>query len=191
MVAAALAGCQSGVSTRGSDGPATVKICSGFGCEYSDQLAFSAKDLKHMRKVLNRANADAKREREAISSLVSWKERLAQSRLRLRRDRRLSYQRDRGIRGQMDCVDESANTLAFLKLLDRHGMLRFHKPTKRIATRGLLFDGRYPHKTAVMVEDNGTKWAVDSWKKHGGEPPQIVEHAIWKKERGSEYRKPE
>ena len=87
----------------------------------------------------------------------------------------------------MDCVDESNNTLAFLRFLESEGRLKFHKPV-RIGSRGLLFDGRYPHKTAVVVDKNKTKWVIDSWKKDGGLPPQIVKYSKWKAERGSEYR---
>ncbi len=126
-------------------------------------------------------------ERASLGELVAWKERLAQKRLQMRRDTRLSYQRDAGIRGQMDCVDESSNTLAFLKFLEKEGQLRHHT-AKRIAERGFLFDGRYPHKTAIVTDDGGNEWAIDSWKKHGGEPPQVVAYSIWKKEWASEYR---
>lgn len=183
-----IAACQSSSSTSNFNAEINhVKICSGFGCEYIQRLDFSSSDVAHIRSVLNNQIRDSATERTAISNLVAWKEILAQRRLNMRQDTRLSYQRHVGIRGQMDCVDESNNTLAFLKFLDHKGLLKFHKPM-RIGNRGFLFDGRYPHKTAVVTDENGIKWAIDSWKKDGGEPPQIVKYATWRIERGSEYR---
>ncbi len=192
LMAALLASCQSNSSTSGfgskADGQVKqVKICSGFGCIYQQSLAFSAADMVHIRSAFGSRVSTADAERSAISRLVAWKELLAQRRLRMRRDTKLSYQRDAGIRGQMDCVDESNNTLAFLKFLNSEKLLKFHQP-KRIGARGLLFDGRYPHKTAVVTDNKGTTWAIDSWKKDGGLPPQIVKYSKWKVERGSEYR---
>ena len=192
LMSALLASCQSSSSTSGFGSKAggqtkQVKICSGFGCLYKQSLTFSAADMVQIRSAFGSRVTTAGAERRAISKLVAWKELLAQKRLHMRRDTKLSYQRDAGIRGQMDCVDESSNTLVFLKFLDSEKLLKFHKP-KRIGARGLLFDGRYPHKTAVVTDNKGAKWAIDSWKKDGGLPPQIVEYAKWRVERGSEYR---
>ena len=192
LMSAFLASCQSSSSTSGygstvSEQTKQVKICSGFGCIYQQSLAFSAADMDHIHTAFGTQIVDAGMERDAISKIVAWKEILAQRRLNMRTDTKLSYQRDAGVRGQMDCVDESSNTLAFLKFLDQEKLFKFHQP-KRIGARGFLFDGRYPHKTAVVTDTNGITWAIDSWKKDGGLPPQIVEYAKWRLERGSEYR---
>ncbi len=191
MFLTVLAACQSSGSSSNLSVAASDrkegKICSGFGCIYSAQLAFSGADLEHMRSVLKADFATPADERKSIADLVAWKERLAQTKLGMVRDTRLTYQRDAGKVGQMDCVDESNNTLAFLQFLDREGLLKLNKPS-RIVGRGFLFDGRYPHRTAVVVDANGEDWAIDSWKEDGGVLPQVVELAVWKKERGSEYR---
>ncbi len=188
LVTTGLGGCQSNSSTSNFNGDVKqVKICSGFGCIYQQTLAFSQSDIAHIRSVMKGSQTDPALERSAIGELVAWKERLAQQRLRMRADTKLSYQRDSGIRGQMDCVDESSNTLAFVKFLSNENLLRHHKP-KKIAERGFLFDGRYPHRTAVLTDANGTNWAFDSWKKDGGELPQVVKLSEWRLERTSEYR---
>jgi len=191
MLLTVLAACQSSGSSSNlsvaANGKKEVKICSGFGCIYSAQLAFSGADLEHMQSVMRKDFATPADERKSIANLVAWKERLAQTKLRMVTDTRLTYQRDAGKVGQMDCVDESNNTLAFIQFLDREGLLKFNKPTN-IVGRGFLFDGRYPHRTAVVKDSKGEDWAIDSWKEDGGELPQVVELAVWKKERGSEYR---
>ncbi len=192
MLVATISGCQSSGSSSKfgiAKNLKKVPICSGFGCIYQQSLAFSVDDMMHINSIMNNSNASARDERAALANLIGWKEQLAQRRLGMRQDTRLSYQVDAGIRGQMDCVDESSNTLAFLNFLNSENLLRYHKP-KRIGARGYLFDGRYPHKTATATDDKGIVWAFDSWKKNGGEPPQVVEYSSWKLERASEYRKP-
>ncbi len=184
--AVALSGCQSSSSTSNFGLTRQVNICSGFGCIYKQTLLFDEEDMAHMRTVMQNGAETPESERRSISELVAWKERLAQKKLRMRQDTRLSYQRDAGIRGQMDCVDESSNTFAFLKFLQGEGLLRHHK-AKRVAERGFLFDGRYPHRTAVVTDSAGREWVVDSWKKNGGEEPQVTTYAKWKVEWASEY----
>ena len=82
-------------------------------------------------------------------------------------------------RGQMDCVDESTNTTSILNLVERRGLLKHHKVTRR-ASRGFFADGRYPHFTAVLQERSGGKWVVDSWYEPAGGAPDIMPLGEWK-----------
>ena len=69
--------------------------------------------------------------------------------------------------------------------LKRNGLLRYHIPLKHYAERGLLVDGRYPHKSARMLDDQGVSWAVDSWKGPNGTRPEIITLAKWYKGRNT------
>ena len=55
------------------------------------------------------------------------------------------------IKGQMDCVDESTNTHGFLLYLANRGLLKFHKVGRKVS-RGFFLDGRYPHWTAIVID---------------------------------------
>jgi hypothetical protein len=80
--------------------------------------------------------------------------------------------------GQLDCIDESTNTTTYLKLLERDGLLRYHRVAER-ATRFGLFVGM-PHSTAVIEElHSGSRYAVDSWFFDNGQPPHIVRLEDW------------
>jgi hypothetical protein len=80
--------------------------------------------------------------------------------------------------GQLDCIDESTNTTTYLKLLEREGLLRYHRVAER-ATRFGLFVGM-PHSTAVIEElDSRNRYVVDSWFYDNGQPPHIVRLEDW------------
>lgn len=163
----------------------SLTICSGYGCIIKDKLTFSDPVLKDLTVIMDRGKGSAAKERDALYKAIGYMETAARNKLKYRPDIEYSYQKNAGKRGQMDCVDESLNTLTFLKYLKHHGLLRYHTPLRHYAERGLLVDGRYPHKSARMLDDSGSSWAVDSWKGPNGARPQIIRLSQWYEERNS------
>jgi hypothetical protein len=83
----------------------------------------------------------------------------------------------------MDCLDITANTTSLLIVLEEHELL-VHHVVSRPQSRGVFFDGRYPHFTAVISEvKGGTSWAVDPWTRAPGQKPDIMPLRTW--EQGS------
>jgi hypothetical protein len=82
----------------------------------------------------------------------------------------------------MDCVDHSRNTSAFLSLLAKHGLLRWHRtlpPVRRL--RFFLLQ----HFSALIEEtQDGGRYVVDSWFVDNGEPAVILPLADWEKGEG-------
>ena len=59
-------------------------------------------------------------------------------------------------------------------VLDQLNLLR-HDDVDLPETRGFFLDGRQPHGTAVLVEENnGTKWSIDSWSVGYGRALEIM-----------------
>ena len=162
-----------------------MNICSGYGCIYSDKFAFTEADAVRLEQIMQKGADNASAERVAVAEAIGVMEEITLRRIRFGRDVEKAYQRNLSRRGQMDCVDESLNTTAYLKYLYKNGWLRHHKPRKHYAERGLLIDGRYPHKSAVMISADGTRWTVDSWYKAGGQPAQVMRLKDWRKVRDS------
>ena len=81
---------------------------------------------------------------------------------------------------QMDCVDESANTLLYLRILVQNKKINFHE-VAGLRSRGGLWAG-YPH-TAVLLLDKQSKekFIIDSWFHENGQPAEIVPFKRWKK----------
>lgn len=185
----ALAAC-SGRTVTGSVGersyaaPAFISVCSGFGCEYKDSAGFSQRDYARLKRIMGKPK-NAASERKRLAKAIAAMERMSWRKLRYHRDAPRAYQKHRGLRGQMDCVDESLNTTAYLTYLQQRGLMKHHKVISSYAERGFLLDGRYPHKSARIRENGGPDWAVDSWYKADGKAPIIMPLAAWYKQRNS------
>ena len=64
-------------------------------------------------------------------------------------------------------------------MLQKAGLLKFHE-TALPTHRGYLFDGRWPHNTAVILEvKTGKMFVVDSFYRANGGEPYIVTRADW------------
>lgn len=186
----ALAACGRG-SVTGSVGentfgaPSALSVCSGYGCVYKEPITLTKADHARLQRIMMPKAKDAAAERQKIAEAIAVMERMSLSKLRFHRDTAFAYQKLRGLRGQMDCVDESLNTIAYLTYLQKQGWLTYHKPISTFAERGFLLDGRYPHKSARIRQNNGQDWAVDSWFKANGQQPIITPLKAWYKQRNN------
>ena len=189
----AIAGCSGTLSDGGTVNAAAygapekvLTVCSGYGCIIKDKLTFAENVPAELEQIMEPGRESAEAERAALKIAIAYMESAAKKSLRFSTtDVEFSYQRHSGKRGQMDCVDESLNTITYLKYLHAKGLLRHHTPLKRFAERGLLIDGRYPHKAARMRDRQGVDWAVDSWKTPNGGQPEVFLLARWYKSRNS------
>ncbi len=189
ILSSALVACSGTVPKPGSTAGATygapsetLTVCSGYGCIIKDKLNFDDSVDQNIRQIMEGGRQSAAAERLALKKAIAFMETASRDKLRYSRDVEFSYQKNARKRGQMDCVDESLNTISYLKYLQARGLLHHHSPLSRYAERGLLVDGRYPHKSARMRDSQGIDWAVDSWKTANGGEPQIFLLAKWYKD---------
>lgn len=157
----------------------TFRICHGYDCYYRTKLIINAHDEKIIKGFFLKNARSAEAERDALRKAISYFEERSTAVIGIRDEPRMRFGRARN-KGQMDCVDESTNTDAFMRYLQSRGWMVHHTVSRR-TTRGSFFDGRYPHWTAVIKENNGELWAVDSWFEAGGGPPDILLLADWKR----------
>ena len=162
---------------------ATLKVCSGYDCPIEERFSLREADRGRLAAIMAKGRASAEAERAAIREAIAAMERIARRELRFRPDVRLSWQRHRGKRGQMDCVDESINTREYLTWLAANGHLEHHTVLRSIAERGLIPGNWHPHKSAQIRSADGTAWVVDSWKGDDGERPEIMRTAAWRVDR--------
>ena len=156
-----------------------VVVCHGFGCHYRTSVGLSAADLATVRKILAEGAASPAAEREAIKRLVAHLEKRVAPTVGSEGDVGGLDMGNAGKRGQMDCIDEAANTTSYLLLAQKRGYLRHHTVGQPVA-RGFFLDGRYPHATAVVHEKaTGVPWAVDSWREANGVPPVVMLLDVW------------
>lgn len=154
-----------------------VSVCHGFGCHLKTAVTFTGADLEAIRSAIGRPR-NAAQEREGGARAIAWAERRVAPIVGSEDDVPGLDLANAGVAGQMDCIDEAANTTSYLLIAAEKGLLRFHTVGKPVA-RGFFIDGRYPHATATLVDDDGKAWAVDSWPGPNGAKPEIMPLETW------------
>lgn len=182
-LAALAAGCTSSSSNIGTVKANTtvsrLVVCHGFDCRRQTKLELSGGDAGQLASIMRRGGGSAKAERDAVRSAVKYFETRAGQAIGVR-DEPKSDITQSGLIGQMDCIDESTNTRTLLLYLQGRGLLKHHKVMSNVS-RGFFADGRYPHSTAVLQENGGTKWAIDSWYEPMGGAPDVMPLAEWQR----------
>lgn len=154
-----------------------ISVCHAFGCHLKTAVSFTPADLRRMRRMLKGARSPAA-ERARIARFVAWAETRVAPAVGSADDVGGLDLGNAGEAGQMDCIDEAANTTSYLLVAQRHGLLAHHSVASPVA-RGFFLDGRYPHATAVVVDPSGTPWAVDSWPHRNGAKPDVLPLETW------------
>ncbi|MCO6385666.1 hypothetical protein GTK01_01435 [Aliihoeflea sp. 40Bstr573] len=153
-----------------------LTVCHGFDCRNQTTLTFSADEQQRLGALFAKS-LDAAAERQSIAEAVQIFENATTSRLGVA-DKPKSDLSQTGQHGQMDCIDESTNTRTFLRYLQSSGLVKHHEVQTNV-TRGVLFDGRYFHATAVIRDKGGQRWAVDSWYEPAGGAPDVMRLQEW------------
>jgi hypothetical protein len=157
-----------------------VTVCHGFGCRLRTDVELSGSDRAQLARIMARGKASPAAELRAVAAAGAWFDRrvggAAGTRGHVARAG-ASYMFDND--GQFDCIDSSRNMTTLLLLLDDLHLLRYHRPDIPVA-RGYVIDFRLPHATAVLTDDKtGQSWAVDSWTRAYGQPPEIMPLSRW------------
>jgi hypothetical protein len=175
---------QSWYGEQGYVAPSGVRIvaCHGYGCSRRTALAVDMSILSRAGSLLRSGQGSPETERTALREIVrSYTAYLARE-VGGKTDLPGSPPEMSGVHGQMDCLDETANTTSLLLVLEAQGLLAHHQ-VERPQTRGFFFDGRYPHTTAIIAEKRtGREWAVDPWRKAPGQRPDILPLAVWRQD---------
>ncbi len=162
---------------------ATVHVCSAYGCRTQTKVKFSAAQIDELREVMKKTAKDDSpaEERRAVAYAVGWLERHVGERIGTKHDRAGMDFLASGDPQQQDCLDEATNTTSYLKLLVNHDLLKHHTVAAPFAKENYLRGiSGWTHWTAVLREnENGQKWAVDSWIQKNGVNPAIIEAEKW------------
>ena len=135
----------SGPREAGSSPVTAMDACAGW------QISVDGAWLSQARAILRTGQGSPDAERPALGEVVrSYTAYLAAS-FGGKPDGPGSPPQMSGVYGQMDCLDETANTTSLLLVLQDQGLLTHHV-VEYPESRGFFLDGRYPHFTAVIAE---------------------------------------
>jgi len=169
---------------------AEVSLCFNYGCQSEASVEVGEEMLAGIAASLAGAGAAAE-ERRRLAAAVGRLYRLAGRQSPIGADRAGDYL-DAGAYGRMDCIDHATSTTRLLQLLERRGMLHFHRVLEqRRRTRFLLFQ----HFSAVLEEiprlqaqGDPRRYAIDSWFVEQGEPAVVLPLEAWMDGEGPNVR---
>ena len=145
-------------------------------------MTFSIEDLGRVKGQLAFCSGYELYDRIQRIRIAVWQmEKLAQKYEPLLANDREVNDREYGVEGRMDCVDNSTNTTTYLKILEDLGQLpswQVEKPRIR-----KFYDFNSVHWAAVVKDTvTGEEWAVDSWYRPNGHLPYMLPLDSWKDE---------
>jgi hypothetical protein len=159
--------------------PTSVIICHGFGCRFRTPIALSAADDTKLSQFLSAGRASAEAERKAVAQAVAWFERRVAAEAGTATAKAYATGLLDAKPSQFDCIDASTNTTTTLLVLSELGLLKYHRLVAPVSRSPLLGLGVI-HTTAVLVElQGGREWAIDSWVRNNGEPPDVLPLKVW------------
>lgn len=154
------------------------ETCASAGCRKRTRLSYSESEWQSIRAVFKPAPLNAAEERERLLVAIAAMETLIGEKNGTSGDNPAN-QRNGSQEAQLDCIAEAANTTVALLLLKQDGLLRYHRVSYP-QHRGFAHL-QFPHNTAAVIEnDGGAHYAIDSWFFANGEQPICVTVAEWK-----------
>jgi hypothetical protein len=161
----------------------TVYVCHAYGCQMQTGVTFHAEQIKAIAEVMRKTKKadNAAEERRAVAYAIGWMETYTGNIVGTKDDRPGMDYDGSGDPTQQDCVDEATNTTAYLLVLQKNDLLKYHTVGRPFSRGNILLGvSNWPHWTGVLWEtSNHQKWAVDSWIYQNGENPAIVEAERW------------
>ena len=156
-------------------------VCHGYECTIKTGVSLSDEDIQSIRDLMESGSQSPAAERNAIAETIGWMERRVAPEAGTSTDRDYRDLLSGGDATQLDCIDEASNATSYMMLFNDLGLLRHHRIGYPIA-KGFLLDGRYPHVTAVVIEnDTEAEYSIDSWVFANGETAAVSALDIWMK----------
>lgn len=159
-------------------GPEAFYVCHGYGCYWRTAAYMEPAQWNSVAGIFDPPPESAAEERVRIARAVARIEQIAGAQVGTADDSPGSPIIF-GTKTQQDCIDETVNTMTYVRLLERRGLLRWNHLTEP-AHRGYFIDGAWPHNTAVVEESkSGERYAVDSWFHANGVMPEVLPVDKW------------
>ncbi len=158
-----------------------VSVCSGYNCNFITEVKFTESEILGIDDIFSVLdNRSPALERKMIAQAIAEIEIITGRVVGTKHDKGgVLENKFIGNKEKQDCVDESASTTSYLLFLSNRGLLKHHKIMVP-QTRGALIDGRWPHFSAVILDNtNDTQYVVDSWYRDNGLPPVIMKLDKW------------
>lgn len=153
--------------------------CQNYGCALVKNVKLSQRDWTKIEKAFGPKARNAEQEREKIAKTIGAFETIVGPITGTEGDREGTFLQTGD--GQLDCVDESTNTMVYMTLLKQAGLIRFHSIEQPQVRYPILSGRGWMHQTAVVTETKtGAQYAIDSWFEDNGVPAYVVPLEEWR-----------
>jgi hypothetical protein len=153
--------------------------CQNYGCAVVKNVKLDQGDWGKIEKVFGPKAKTAGQEREKIAKTIGAFENIVGPITGTQGDREGTFLQTGD--GQLDCVDESTNTMIYMTLLQQAGLIRFHDVEQPQVRYPILSGRGWMHQTAVLTETKtGAQYAIDSWFEDNGAPAYVVPLEEWR-----------
>jgi hypothetical protein len=154
-----------------------VEVCFNYECVTEAGVVFSDAQLAELEDLLGRARTPAEEREavgEAVGRLLGWAGRQSP----ISADRGGNYADD-AVYGRMDCIDHATTATRLLRLMERRGLLRFHRVAEPVQRHRFFI---FPHNSARIEEigdGESAAFAVDGWFFDNGHPAAVMPLIDW------------
>lgn len=157
--------------------PARFSVCHGNSCRLRSDIALTEAEWQRVRDVFGSVPADAVAERRLIARAIGLMEVMVGKQAGTLEDAAgmgVHWNPDE----QLDCIDETTNSTAYMRMMAADGLLRFHQvgmPAHRF-----VLSSWGPSNTATIADSaTGKRYAVDSYFLANGEPASVLQLEVW------------
>lgn len=158
---------------------AEFPVCHGFGCTVVSRASLSKADWHRIVAIFRPPATDAQIERQHIARAVALIQVLIGEQTGTAghqwTHQDLQILPNKGDKTQLDCIDEAINTWTYMTLMEKAGLLRFHR-VAQLAHAGTLLDIR---NAAVLQENDGDYFVIDPSLVDAGVAPPIMPLTTW------------
>lgn len=161
-----------------------VEVCFDYSCAQMQPVVFSPDIMESIFLTMQLAES-AQEERLILAYVIGQMYRVAGEQTPIFRDRGGNYDDDRTLPGAMDCIDHSTTANAFLGLLQKYRLLRFHD-LKALVSRGAWLSIHW----AAQIQDRetGALYTVDRWFLDHGHPALVMPIEDWQQSREIDWQ---
>jgi len=163
----------------GPDGAVTLRICFNWSCARRQTMTFTPHDMANIKGLIALCPGTSLHERLQRVRIGIWQmEVLAQKYQPLLANDLAINDREAGVAGRLDCVDNASNTTTYLYIVrDIRELAGWTVSSPKIRSR---FDLTAVHWTAVIIDtESGRPWSVDSWFRPNGHLPMVMPLSNW------------
>lgn len=163
--------------------PQSFKVCMHHGCSTEVDVSLSEAEWQEVRDIFAASPpvgeaGTAEGERVQIAFALARIEQLVAPKAGTGGDVGGSFS-GAGRSNQLDCVDEMVNTATYLSVMHNDGLLRHHRPGRRV-TEALSARGFWPHTVStVYALEEQRHYVIDTWIKNNGEVPYVMALNDW------------